>query len=68
MALIVQVKDHCDLHKFDVKQYMNDSMVLGLVGSGGGSGKRVENASHRQAVLFSLETSGYMPTPTTYPV
>ena len=56
------------IHKSDVKQYMNDSMVLGLVGSGGESGKRVENASHRPAVLFSLETLGYVLTPRTYPV
>ena len=68
MAFIVQVKDHCDLHKFDVKQYMNDSMMLGFVDSDGESDKTVENASHRLAALFYLETSGYMHTLTTFPV
>ena len=68
MAFNVQVKDRCDLHEFDIKQYMNDSMMLILVDSDGGLDTRIENAAHGLAILFSLETSAYMPTPTAYTV
>ena len=61
MAFIVQVKDRRDLHKFDVKQYINDSMMLTLVDSDGESDKKVESASHRLAVLFSLELQDTCP-------
>ena len=57
-----------DIHKLDVEQYANDCMMLSLVDANGESDMRIENASHELAVLFSLETSGYMSTPTTYTV
>ena len=47
---------------------MNDCMVLGLVDADGGSDTGIGDAAHGLATLFSLETSGYMPTPTTYTV
>ena len=68
MAFGTQVEGRYDIHKLVVEQYVNDCMMLTSVDADGESDKRVENAAHGLVILFSLETSGYMPTPTTYTV
>ena len=61
-------KDCCGIHKSDVEQYVNSIMMLTLVDSDGESDTRIKNAAHGLAILFSLGTSEYMPTPTTYTI
>ena len=55
-------------HKLVVEQYVNDCMMLTSADADGESDTRIENAAHGLPILFSLETSGYVLTPTTYPV
>ena len=64
----IQVKGCYEIHKLDVEQYVNGVMMLTLVDSDGESDTRIKNAAHGLAILFSLETSEYMPTLTTYTI
>ena len=68
VAFGTQVKGRYDIHKLVVEHYVNDCTMLTLVDADGESDTRIENAAHGLATLFSLETSGYMPTPTIYTV
>ena len=68
VAFGTQVEGRYYIHKLVVEQYVKDCMMLTSVDADGESDTRIENSAHGLAILFSLETSGYMPTPTTYTV